>query len=438
MTGFFIFIPMIPNKFLPYYKSTGLCTDSRRVEKDNLFVCINGENFDANKFAQSALDAGACHVIVDNPEYFNAQEEMTLVENSIDYLQELANFHRKQFEIPVIGITGSNGKTTSKELINAVLSKKYNVLATEGNLNNHLGVPFTLLRMNDQHELAIIEMGANKFGDIKELSEIAEPNYGIITNIGKAHLEGFMNFEGVLKTKTELYRFVESIEGKLFINAEDPVLMENAPKSVELIKFGKNSENIEGELVKLTPFIEMKWSLGDYSSPILKTNLVGKYNFTNYLGAIAIGTHFGVSADLINEAISEYTPTNNRSQVNETGRNTLIMDCYNANPTSMKSALESFAEIDHTDKLAILGDMKELGAESVKEHQAIIDQLNEYNLPYIVVGPEFNQLETTNSIGSFIDTEELNKFLDEKPVTKKLILLKGSRGIGLEKASHLL
>ena len=363
---------------------------------------------------------------------------MTLVENSIKYLQELANFHRKQFDIPIIGITGSNGKTTSKELINAVLSKKFNVLATEGNLNNHLGVPFTLLRMKEMHDIAIIEMGANKFGDIQELSEIAEPNYGIITNIGKAHLEGFLNFDGVLKTKTELYRFVESIGGRLFINAEDPVLMNNAPKNVELIKFGENSKNIEGELVKLTPFIEMKWSIGNYSSPTLKTNLVGKYNFTNYLAAIAIGTHFGVPNDLINEAISEYIPTNNRSQVKETGRNTLIMDCYNANPTSMKSALESFTEIDHNDKLAILGDMKELGVESIKEHQAIIDQLNEYNLPYILVGPEFNQLETTNSIGSFIDTEELNKFLDEKPVTKKLILLKGSRGIGLEKASHLL
>lgn len=429
---------MIPKKFLPYYKSTGLCTDSRRVEKDNLFVCINGENFDANKFAKSALDAGACHVIVDNPEYFQAQEEMTLVENSVDYLQELANFHRKQFEIPVIGITGSNGKTTSKELINAVLSKKYNVLATEGNLNNHLGVPFTLLRMEDKHELAIIEMGANKFGDIKELSEIAEPNYGIITNVGKAHLEGFVNFEGVLKTKTELYRFIESKDGKLFINSEDAVLTENAPRSVELIKFGKGSKNIEGELVKLTPFIEMKWSLGDYSSPTLKTNLVGKYNFTNFLAAIAIGTHFGVPAEMINEAITEYTPTNNRSQVNETGRNTLIMDCYNANPTSMKSALESFAEIDHEDKLAILGDMKELGSESSKEHQLIIDQLNEYNLPYILVGPEFNKLKSLNSLGSFDTTEALNTYLEDKPIMKKLILLKGSRGIGLEKVSHLL
>jgi UDP-N-acetylmuramoyl-tripeptide--D-alanyl-D-alanine ligase len=438
MTGFFIFTPMIPNKYLPYYKSTGLCTDSRLIEKDNLFVCINGEKFDANKFAQSALDSGASHVIVDNPEYCSPQEEMTLVENSIEYLQELANFHRKQFNIPVIGITGSNGKTTSKELIKAVLSKKFNVLATEGNLNNHLGVPFTLLRMNDEHDLAIIEMGANKSGDIRELCEIAEPNYGIITNIGKAHLEGFINFEGVLKTKTELYKFVESTEGKLFINSEDSVLTNNTPESVELIKFGKGSKNIEGELVKLTPFVQMKWSLGDYTSPTLKTNLVGKYNFTNFLAAIAIGNHLGVPAEMINEAISEYTPTNNRSQVNETGRNTLIMDCYNANPTSMKNALESFAEIEHTEKLAILGDMKELGDESSKEHELIIDQLNEYDLPYILVGSEFNKLKAARKIGSFADTEALIKFLEEKPITKKLILLKGSRGIGLEKASHLL
>lgn len=429
---------MIPPKYLPYYKSTGLCTDSRLVEKDNLFVCIRGENFDGNKFAQGALDSGACHVIVDNPEYYSAAEEMTLVDDSVQYLQELANYHRHQFEIPVIGITGSNGKTTTKELINAVLRKKYNVLATKGNLNNHLGVPFTLLELNDKHEIAIVEMGANKFGDIKELCDIAEPNYGIITNIGKAHLEGFIDFNGVLQTKTELYQAIKNSKGTIFVNSDDSVLMGNLPKNVKTISYGSLSENIRGELSQLTPFIEMNWSTEGYTSPTLKTNLVGKYNFTNFLAAITIGKYFGVSNEDINAAISEYTPTNNRSQVNVTGRNTVIMDCYNANPTSMKSAIESFAEIEHSDKLAILGDMKELGAESDQEHAIIVKLLDQHKIPNILVGEEITKHSSNYTVSSHINTEALTSYLEQHPLKSKLILLKGSRGIGLEKASYLL
>lgn len=429
---------MIPNEFLPYYKSNGLCTDTRKIEKDNLFVCINGENFDGNKFAQSALDAGACHVIVDNKEYYQSSEEMTLVDNSVEYLQKLANFHRSQFDIPVIGITGSNGKTTSKELINAVLSKKFKVLATKGNLNNHLGVPFTLLEINDKHEIAIIEMGANKFGDIQELCEIAEPNYGIITNVGKAHLEGFKNFEGVLKTKTELYRFIQRNGGKIFINADDDILMNQTPAGVELISYGTNSGDVTGELINLSPFVEMKWSDGEYYSPTLKTNLIGKYNFTNFLAAIAIGKFFGVTNEEINEAISEYNPTNNRSQVNNTGRNTVIMDCYNANPTSMKSALDSFAEIEHKNKIAILGDMRELGLESTSEHEAIIGLLDRLNVSNILVGEEFSKFNSKLTLEKFKNTEELTEYLENNPIQDQMILLKGSRGIGLEKISHLL
>lgn len=429
---------MIPAEYLPYYKSTGLCTDSRLVEKDNLFVCIRGENFDGNKFAQGALDSGACHVIVDNPEYYDQAEEMTLVPDSVEYLQKLANYHRHQFEIPVIGITGSNGKTTSKELINAVLSKKYQVLATKGNLNNHLGVPFTLLELNDKHQIAIIEMGANKFGDIKELCDIAEPNYGIITNIGKAHLEGFIDFNGVLKTKTELYTAIREKEGTIFVNSEDDTLTNNLPQNTNTVMYGEKSDNIKGNLVALTPFIEMTWSDSEYTSPVLHTNLVGKYNYTNFLAAITIGKHFGVSNEDINDAICEYTPTNNRSQVNKTGRNTVIMDCYNANPTSMKSALESFAEIDHEDKLAILGDMKELGSESDREHEMVVQLLDQYNIPNILVGSEISKYNAKMTVSTHMDTDELNNYLEENPMINKLILLKGSRSIGLEKASHLL
>jgi UDP-N-acetylmuramoyl-tripeptide--D-alanyl-D-alanine ligase len=426
------------SNFAPFYSSTGICTDTRNIQKDSLFICIKGQNFDGNTFSEQALKNGASHVIVDNKEFFTDTANMTLVEDSVTYLQELARHHRRKFDIPVIGITGSNGKTTSKELIHAVLSKKYNVLATIGNLNNHLGVPFTLLRLSSEHEIAIIEMGANRFKDIEELCAIAEPTHGIITNIGKAHLEGFGGFEGVLKTKRELYESVESIQGTVLINGDDTVLMDNAPNT-PLLHYGEGENNkIQGKLVSLSPFVEMTWSYNDYQSSLLSTQMIGKYNFYNFLAAAAFGVHFKVPNEDISKALVEYTPTNNRSQVTKTERNTLIMDCYNANPTSMKSALESFAMIDHPKKLAIIGDMRELGEESEKEHKSISNLLQTLSINAVTVGTEFGKVQSEYIQQQFELTEEAKKFLKEQDLNNHLILLKGSRGIGLEVLKDIL
>lgn len=417
--------------FQVFYSTSGICTDTRAIEKDSLFISIKGENFDGNTFASKAIEAGAKHVIVDNEEHFIDNGSMTLVEDSVKYLQALANYHRRKFEIPVIGITGSNGKTTTKELIYTVLSKKFNVLATKGNLNNHLGVPFTLLRLNKDHDIAIIEMGANKFKDIEELCDIAEPTHGIITNIGKAHLEGFINFEGVLRTKRELYESVYNNNGLVIINADDEILTGALPVGISTLPYGtKDTSMVHGELVSLSPFVEMKLN----SDPrILKTKMIGEYNFYNYLAAATFGFYFDVDADEISDAIEEYTPTNNRSQVAKTERNTLILDCYNANPSSMKSALTSFAMNNHPQKIMILGDMKELGTDTEIEHQTIINQIEALKLQAIVVGEEFAKTNSKNILKSFNNVEEASEHLQNNPVQDHLILLKGSRSIQLEK-----
>lgn len=422
-----------------FYQTSGICTDTRNITPDSLFICIKGANFDGNTFASQALEQGAKHVIVDNPEAYDENEAMTLVENSIEFLQKLANYHRRKFDIPVIGITGSNGKTSTKELIHAVLSEKYNVLATIGNLNNHLGVPFTLLRMNEEHEIAIIEMGANRFKDIEELCAIAEPDYGIITNIGKAHLEGFKSFEGVLKTKRELYEAVEKVNGTIIINQDDSILTGTAPKGIKWITYGtKNSVDVQGTLLGLSPFVQMKWKTESHESTDLNMQMIGKYNFYNYLAAITFGKCFDVPAEDISQALENYAPTNNRSQVKKTANNTLILDCYNANPTSMKSAIESFALNTNPEKLLIIGDMKELGDDTELEHQKVIDSLTALSLKAITVGDSFKQFSNEHIIGQFSSTEEAMTSLKENPIQGHLILLKGSRSIGLEKLETLL
>lgn len=423
----------------PFYSSKGICTDTRKIFGGCLFVCIQGENFDGNTFAEKALEQGAHHVIVDNPEYFNENTNMTLVADSIKYLQELANHHRNRFNIPFIGITGSNGKTTSKELIAAVLRKKYTILATEGNLNNHIGVPLTLLKLNEEHEIAIIEMGASKFKDIEELTSIAEPTHGIITNVGKAHLEGFGNFEGVLKTKKELYDSIENNNGTIVVNGDDDVLMQNTPTEIPLITYGEASYNIiRGELVHLSPFVQMKWSHDFYESTLLQTKMIGKYNFYNYLAAAAFGFHFDVPDDMISEAIEEYTPTNNRSQVSKTEKNTLILDCYNANPTSMKSALDSFSMIPAENKIFIIGDMRELGKESDEEHQKIIQLIESHGMNGYCVGEEFAKIPSENILKQFQNVNDALEYFKENMISESLVLLKGSRGIRLEKLIEIL
>lgn len=359
---------------------------------------------------------------------------MTLVKDSVLYLQQLANHHRNRFEIPFIGITGSNGKTTTKELIHSVLSKKYKVLATEGNLNNHIGVPLTLLRLKDFHEVAIIEMGANHFKDIEELSAIAEPTHGIITNIGKAHLEGFGSFEGVLKTKRELYDSIETNKGTIIVNGDDDILKKNTPADIPLVLYGEGDHNsVRGKLIRLSPFVEMTWNHDEYASDVIQTQMIGKYNFYNYLAAAAFGVHFKVPNKKISAALEEYTPTNNRSQVFKSGKNTLILDCYNANPTSMKSALDSFQMISAENKLFIIGDMRELGTESEAEHQKIIDLVEKHNLRGYTVGEEFGNATSENILEHFQTVEDALEHIKMKPITDALLLLKGSRGIQLEK-----
>jgi UDP-N-acetylmuramoyl-tripeptide--D-alanyl-D-alanine ligase len=423
------------NLFQLFYQSSGVSTDTRKIKQDSLYIALKGENFDGNTFADKAIELGAKYAIVDNKDFAN-ESTIFHVDDSLVFLQKLSNYHRKRFDIPLIGITGSNGKTTSKELINAVLTQKYNVLCTAGNLNNHIGVPLTLLNLTEEHQIAIIEMGANKPKDIEELCIIAEPNYGIITNVGKAHLQGFLSFEGVIETKSELYAFVKNNQGKIVINGDDEILNNKANSfQLEKVTYGTNGENhIQGELVRLNPFVELRWKSADYNSPIIQTNLVGKYNFLNFLAAITFGTIFKVENEKINEAVANYIPTNNRSQVQKTDKNTLIIDCYNANPSSMQLALESFKEIQHPNKLAILGDMFELGLESEIEHKKIIDYCVENKIQFLTVGDFFQK---HNSFG-FKDTQKVIEFIKTQGFTENLILLKGSRGIALEKIINFL
>jgi len=424
--------------FKLFYDTTGVCTDTRSIKANSLFIALKGDNFNGNTFASNALEAGAKYAIVDDKQYAT-HPSIFLVDNCLLFLQKLANHHRKQFNIPIIGITGSNGKTSTKELLNAVLSTQKNVLATKGNLNNHIGVPLTLLNLESVHEIAIIEMGANRFKDIEELCVIAEPTHGIITNIGKAHLEGFGNFEGVLKTKKELYTSLANNEGFIVYNADDEILSQNIPSNTSHAAYGTTNENcVEGKLIELNPFVVLQYTCNGYTSPLLQTHLIGKYNFYNFLAAITFGYLFDIGFEQINEGICNYIPENNRSQVKKTAKNTIILDCYNANPTSMLSALESFHLIDTKEKMVILGDMLELGEESTKEHLAILNKVEELNLTGYTVGQCFKAHSSKNIKGQFENKAELSSFLTNHPIENCTILLKGSRGIGLEALEELL
>ncbi len=430
--GFF-YVCSMEKLYSLFLSTSGVCTDTRSIEQDCLFIALKGDNFNGNTFAEKAIESGARYAIVDEAE-FQTDDRIFLVSDTLKFLQDLALHHRRQFSIPIIGITGSNGKTTNKELMAAVLQTKYNTHFTFGNLNNHIGVPLTLLKLKKQHEIAIIEMGANKFKDIEELANIAEPTHGIITNIGKAHLEGLGGFEGVLKTKKELYDSVEKRKGTIIFNQDDSVLSGIVPLVTTNYSFSKSSETslVNGELIRLTPFVKLKWSIEGYNSPEITTHLVGEYNFYNFLAAITFGVLFDVSNAEINEALSNYVPSNNRSQVQKSSRNTLIVDCYNANPSSMSSALSSFSSIKHDKKLAILGDMRELGIEETVEHQKIIDSLEELDLNAILVGQVFHEMDSKHL--SFSTVDLLNEYLQNEIINGAMILLKGSRGIQLEKS----
>ena len=404
-------------------------TDTRNIAKNDLFFALKGPNFNGNKFAEKALELGAKYAVIDEKEYF-IEGKTFLVENVLETLQNLARHHREKINIPVVAITGTNGKTTTKELLGAVLTSQYNILITKGNLNNHIGVPLTLLQLNKEHEIAVIEMGASKIGDIKELVEIALPNYGIITNIGKAHLEGFGDMETIKKTKFELYDFIIKNKGGVVLNNEDELLKSYIPKEIEKFTYGFSKADVTGKVVKQTPTLEMELNIEENAPKMLKTNLLGAYNQNNILAAACVGKIFKVSKENIEQSIAHYSPTNNRSQLIKTSKNTVIADCYNANPTSTMESLISFNQIESSQKLVILGDMLELGASSEVEHQAIVDYLESKSLKAILVGKCYQK--TKSGFTTFKDTLELIPFLKQSDLENSLVLLKGSRGIKLE------
>lgn len=411
-----------------FKRSSGVSTDTRTIKKDTLFFCLKGEKFNANEFASEAINKGAIAVIIDEAQYA-VNENIILVENVLVFLQKLANFHRQKFNIPFIGITGTNGKTTTKELVSAALSAGLRTHATAGNFNNHIGVPLTLLSMPLNTEIAVIEMGANHQGEIEELCKIAQPDYGLITNIGKAHLEGFGGFEGVVKTKNELYNYIRKFGKTIFINGDDELLM-SLSAGLKRIQYGQNSNcEIQARLLESNPFLKI-----EIEKEAITTHLLGDYNFSNALAAYTIASFFGVNKEAIRSAISQYMPSNKRSQFVETEINKLYLDAYNANPTSMKNALDSFLKTSNWAKMVILGDMLELGKESATEHQQIVDSLSkETNLHVLLVGPEFHKTNKNADFLSFITTEEAGKYLSENKVENQYILIKGSRGIGLER-----
>lgn len=417
-----------------FYLTSGVSTDSRSIAKDCLYIALKGSNFNGNAFAKEAIEKGAMFAIVDEKELAN-NTTIFYVENALLYLQQLANHHRNKYKIPVIGITGSNGKTTTKELVNSVLSQRYAVLCTKGNLNNHIGVPLTLLQLNNCHDLAIIEMGANKPYDIQELVNIAEPTHGLITNIGSAHLEGFGSKEGVIKTKGELYDFIEEIGGTIFYNVDDELLAQLVPIETEHITYGTSpSAQLAGAIIEVRPEVVFDYiSSHDDTVRRISSQIIGKYNFYNMLAAVCIGDYFELSYEEIKNGIESYLPDNNRSQVKKTAKNTLILDAYNANPTSVQSAIESFAMMSHDDKFFILGDMLELGNETIPAHQAVIEQTKRSDLKGIFVGSIYAELaKEDETIMAFATKEAAKDFLSIAQPKGNLILLKGSRGIGLE------
>ncbi len=411
-------------------------TDSRNCRPGSIFIALKGENFNGNCFVSQAMKTGCAYAVTDEAIYAT-DEHIILVDDCLQTLQQLARYHRQQLGTPVIGITGTNGKTTTKELISQILSTQYKVLYTQGNLNNHIGVPLTLLQLTDEHEIAVIEMGASHQGEIKTLSEIALPDYGLITNVGKAHLEGFGSFEGIIKTKGELYDYIRQTGGKIFIHHENPYLNEIAV-NIDKVFYGHEPDLfVWGNVSGLSPLLSMEWYCkeGTYT---IDTQLVGAYNIDNILATIAIGKFLGVTPENCCKAVASYVPQNNRSQFKDTGRNRLIIDAYNANPTSMLAALENFRDIQSTQKALILGDMKELGESSREEHRKIVDFISGISVDKVFLcGPSFT--EAANGIFPvFPETDKLIESLQKEPLLGYQILIKGSRGMKLEKTIDLL
>jgi len=414
-----------------------ISTDTRKIEKNCIFFALKGDNFNGNKFAAAALEKGASFAIIDEKEY-EIPGRTVLVADVLDTLKELANKHRRELGIPILGITGTNGKTTTKELVSAVLGQKFKVSFTEGNLNNHIGVPLTLLKMNSDTEFGIVEMGANHLGEIAALCNIADPDFGIITNIGKAHLEGFGSFEGVKKTKSELYQYIKNKNGIIFYNYDNPILTELTREIQHKISFGCENADFTGELLSSPTFVNLK---ANFKKGVLylNTNLTGDYNFENVMAAACIGNYFEVDPLLIQKALKSYYPQNNRSQLITKDGLKIIMDAYNANPTSMQASIKSFMSNVSNASFLILGDMLELGDYSKQEHTAILELLKSYpSTKVYTVGKNFFEIAGIFSCQPFLNIELLCEFLQKSPITEGDVLIKGSRGIQLEKVLNFL
>lgn len=420
-------IQEIHNLFL---KCKSVSIDTRKIEKDSVFFALKGACFDANIFAKNALEQGALYVIIDNPTSF-IDERTILVNNSLETLQELAKFHRLFLKVPIVALTGSNGKTTTKELINVVLSKKFKTKATVGNLNNHIGVPLTLLTFTSETEIGIVEMGANHKQEIEFLCKIAQPDYGYITNFGKAHLEGFGGEEGVIEGKSEMYQYLMKNNKMAFINIEDPIQVEKS-KTVQSFTFGirDNAPNLKINKIEANPFVTI-----DYGDFEVTSHLIGLYNSNNINAAVAMGQYFGVENEAIKVAIDNYIPENNRSQLLKKGSNEIILDAYNANPSSMEVAIANFLQLDNQNKIMILGDMFELGKATQQEHKTIVELLSKQDKSFCyLIGKAFYENKIENEKLCFFETfETFATYLKKNHFDKSLILIKGSRGMALER-----
>ncbi len=417
-----------------FLQSSGICTDTRKITPNCLFFALRGENFNGNEFAQEALDKGAFKVVIDDIRAHKNTGETILHGNSLVLLQKLATFHRNYLKVPIIALTGSNGKTTTKELIHAVLSQKYRTTATIGNLNNHIGVPLTLLSMTTETEFGIVEMGANHLNEIAQLSTIVQPDYGYITNFGKAHLEGFGSEEGVIKGKSELYKYLNDNEKLVFVNGNDDTQIA-LTGDMERFTFGSGDFDCSVILKDASGYLKLA-----YQGISIQSNLIGLYNFHNIASAIAIGQYFNVSEENIKTAIEGYTPQNNRSQIIEKNDFHIIMDAYNANPTSMLAALENFRQAKGENKILILGDMFELGEHASTEHQKIVTYLEQHPFAKIyLIGENFNNTHSTAShITTFQDFENFKTFWKSEHFKDGNLLVKGSRGMALERILDLL
>lgn len=417
-----------------FKKNFKISTDSRNIKKGVLFFALKGENFDGNKYANEALKKGARYCIIDNIDY-KINNKCILVDDVLKTLQKLANFHLKEIGIKTIAITGSNGKTTTKEIVTTVLSQKYKVKSTQGNFNNHIGVPLTVLSFTKDLDFGIVEMGANHKGEIKELADIVNPDYGIITNIGTAHIEGFGSYKGILETKLELYQNLGKNEGTAFIHSTNSELMlKSSEMNLNSVIFGTGKNTlVEAEIISNTPFITLKLlSDNKKKETEIKSNLIGDYNLENIMAGACIGAYFSVSEKQIKSAIESYVPKNMRSQFKETSKNKVILDAYNANPSSMKAAIQNLSSIDHKNKIVILGDMMELGEMAISEHQKIISLLGEKNYSKVfLVGQLFKNSKSMYT--TFSNTDELIEYLKLNTLENNLILVKGSRKMKLEK-----